>query len=368
MRKSKILALMMILLVTALIVIGVGGSLLWYFLGRPIDCEVSKWSGWSNCSDSCGNGTQARNRTIIHLAQHGGTPCPAEAKLKENTTCLLKECPIECNLSDWSNWSYCSQTCGVGTYARSRYIIHSAQHGGKPCPAEKELKENTSCKLMECQVDCNVSDWSSWSNCSHSCGNGTRERSRYIIQESLHGGTPCPTNEELAENTTCKLKECPVDCNISDWTSWSNCSLRCGNGTQERQKYIFREAQYGGSLCPADDELNESIICNKAECPVDCNVSSWSACDRYCGNGAQERHRNVTRYTQYGGTPCPHNDDLMEIKNCQIKDCPINCTVSNLSEECRSGNSSNSFMPSRIMTIATNALVLLILLYVMGQI
>ena len=64
------------------------------------------------------------------------------------------------------------------------------------------------------QTDCKVSDWSIWSNCSKTCGGGTRNRTRTITQQSTNGGQSCPT---LTETQPCSTQACPVDCQVSDW-------------------------------------------------------------------------------------------------------------------------------------------------------
>lgn len=49
---------------------------------EPVNCVVSQWSEWSVCS----GGTQTRTRTIITPASGGGTPCPV---LEETQPCTL---------------------------------------------------------------------------------------------------------------------------------------------------------------------------------------------------------------------------------------------------------------------------------------
>jgi hypothetical protein len=57
----------------------------------PVDCVVSNWSNWGECSATCGGGTQTRTRTIITPPANGGQQCPA---LSEIQTCNTQACPV----------------------------------------------------------------------------------------------------------------------------------------------------------------------------------------------------------------------------------------------------------------------------------
>lgn len=108
-------------------------------------------------------------------------------------------------------------------------------------------------------VDCVVSDWFEWTNCDKRCGTGSQTRERSIITQPLRGGLACPV---LTEKRACKIKDCPVDCVVSEWSEWSDCNKTCGGGTQNRTKRIITNAQYGGTICPPLTSLTESRDCN----------------------------------------------------------------------------------------------------------
>lgn len=55
-------------------------------------------------------------------------------------------------------------------------------------------------------VDSKYLPWTSWSDCSVSCGPGTRVRNR-ICQPSFGGGEECPNDFE-SENEACMLDKC----------------------------------------------------------------------------------------------------------------------------------------------------------------
>jgi hypothetical protein len=183
-----------------------------------VDCTVSSWSNWGSCSATCGSGSQSRSRTVTRPAANGGYPCPT---LTDQQTCNTAACagPVDCTVSNWSNWGACSVTCGSGSQSRSRSVTRPAANGGYPCPT---LTDQQSCTAPACSddaddtdshdyasasVDCSVSEWSAWGACSASCGSGTQTRRRTITTPPAHGGYPCPSS--LTQQQSCNTAACP---------------------------------------------------------------------------------------------------------------------------------------------------------------
>lgn len=55
-------------------------------------------------------------------------------------------------------------------------------------------------------VDCEVSEWSSWSECNIDCGPGVMKRSRSVQRLNHNGGKHCPP---LVQRRGCLGTDCP---------------------------------------------------------------------------------------------------------------------------------------------------------------
>lgn len=283
----------------------------------PVDCAVSAWSPWTNCTAPCGGGMQTRRRHIVQHADHGGQQCP---DLVQARNCSSQPCTRHCVVTEWSAWGNCSVKCGGGLQFRSRSISAPATGSGSACPP---LRDGRSCNTQPCPQDCRTTPWSAWSPCSAQCSGGMQYRNRTVLQPALFGGQACPL---LNATRACNTRPCPEDCLLSDWSAWGNCSSWCGSGEQTRQRHILRAAREGGAPCGT---LNETKACHVLRpCPVDCamgNWTAWSPCSAGCGPGVQNRTRRVLRRDQHGGRAC---SSAVEARDCLVTQCPVDCEVS----------------------------------------
>jgi hypothetical protein len=224
-----------------------------------------------------------------------------------------------CAVSPWSAWGGCSVTCGGGNQTQSRNVTTNPANGGTVCPA---LNNSRSCNTDGCPVNCEVSPWSAWGGCSVTCGGGNQTQSRNVSTNPANGGTVCPA---LNNSRSCNTNGCPVNCEVSPWSAWGGCSVTCGGGSQTQNRIVTSAPLNGGTVCPA---LSNSRSCNTNGCPVNCVVSQWSVwggCSATCGGGSQTQNRIVTTAPLNGGTVCPA---LSNSRSCNTNGCPVNCVVS----------------------------------------
>ncbi|XP_062856878.1 spondin-1b isoform X2 [Trichomycterus rosablanca] len=251
----------------------------------PSSCVVTEWADWETCSVSCGVGVKKRTR-MMKMPSPDGSPCIAE--LEEIEKCMMPECNVvPCMVSPWSDWGHCSVSCGVGMQVRRRMLKTPAL----PDQCEEELEQVEKCMMPECPVDCMLSEWSEWSECNKSCGKGHMIRTRMVKLEPQFGGLPCP---ETVQRKKCKIRKCTrgprasdrkkakpeaterrrgkpgresaspneesSGCKLGPWSSWTDCTKVCGGGIQERVKTVRKNSK--GKCRP----LKESRVCNVHPC------------------------------------------------------------------------------------------------------
>ncbi|XP_066060428.1 adhesion G protein-coupled receptor B2 isoform X5 [Chamaea fasciata] len=104
-----------------------------------------------------------------------------------------------------------------------------------------------------------------------------------------------------------------------EWSQWSVCSLTCGQGSQVRTRSCVSSPY--GTLCSG--LLRETRTCNNtATCPADSKWgpwNHWSLCSKTCDTGWQRRFR-MCEGTGMQGYPCEGTGE--EVKTCNEKKCP----------------------------------------------
>jgi len=299
---------------------------------QKVNCTWGDWGEWLGCTRSCEGGTQRRSRVIKKEPLHGGKVCEPD-NFDEIRPCNTGSCNAcrDGRWGDWTAWSSCSQSCDSGYTSRKREVTVDANHCGKP--AEGMADEYRKCEnLKPCQaaVDCDVSDWSEWSACSATCF-GIREKVRQFTKFQQGAGNTCnktalkmvaPCNpgekEPVARDCETTLPK-DKDCVFEDWAAWSTCTATCGGGQITRMRHVLSPSRGKGEACQGT--LEQTKACNQVECPgpkcQDCKWSQWGDWGKCTGCERERwRTRTIAKIQNVCGKAC----ETTEAK--QVKDCP----------------------------------------------
>mmetsp|Transcript_37357 Transcript_37357/g.79266 ORF Transcript_37357/g.79266 Transcript_37357/m.79266 type:complete len:754 (-) Transcript_37357:39-2300(-) len=178
-----------------------------------------------------------------------------------------EEEPQDCQVTDWQE-SPCSVSCGGGTRSLTRQVLVPATNGGTCRPLQLQQK----CSNEDCPNDCTLSTWSSWSACSAECDGGFQERRRNITTQPQGDGVPCGN---LVSSRPCNSRACERDCILGDWSDWSTCSMPCHGGTQRRSREVA-EPPLGSGFCPPQNSDVRLVRrpCNLELCAQATNAST----------------------------------------------------------------------------------------------
>ncbi|XP_039206103.1 A disintegrin and metalloproteinase with thrombospondin motifs 9 isoform X2 [Crotalus tigris] len=242
---------------------------------------------WGACSSTCAGGFQRRVVVCQDENGYAADNCDARMKPDELRSCESGPCP------QWAygSWSECTKSCGGGT--RTRLVVCQHSNG--------ERFTDLSCEILDKPPDreqCNVQDcpqeaaWKAgpWSSCSVSCGRGQKYREVYCMSKDgkLLENSLCTQLAKPNVLRKCRGGRCPK------WKAgdWGQCSVSCGKGTQRRNVFCHftaskrtRETECNQSSRPASEQE-----CQMAECSFYYwKTEDWQECSKTCGKGSRYR-------------------------------------------------------------------------------
>ncbi|XP_043933862.1 A disintegrin and metalloproteinase with thrombospondin motifs 9 [Protopterus annectens] len=204
---------------------------------------------------------------------------------------IVERCNMDCEVR-WhiARKSECTAQCGHGYRSLDIYCTKYIKTSGKTEKIDERFcvgihKPNDK---EGCVGDCTIGGWqySSWSECSKSCGGGLRRRLATCINSlGAHlDDNKCSMQEKVIIER-CNEYICP------QWSpsEWSECLVTCGKGHRHRHILChFGEQQVDDRFCSPETKQESLQTCQQPECSA-WQVGPWGQCTVSCGQGYQIR-------------------------------------------------------------------------------
>lgn len=169
-----------------------------------MNCQVTEWTDWTSCSKSCDGGSSKRTRNEMYVSS-------------PNSTGLSL---LELSIAAWGYEKKLNFRCNKGSLG--------ADTGKSPAEAEALCSADDNCEALYdegCHGVLQV--------CKKGATFEDEDGSCIYSKKEIGKGKPCDGN--ISQVETCNEDKCPVDCKVSDWTKWTKCEPFC-NGTQTRSR------------------------------------------------------------------------------------------------------------------------------------
>ncbi|XP_061825570.2 A disintegrin and metalloproteinase with thrombospondin motifs 20 [Nerophis lumbriciformis] len=282
---------------------------------------------WLECNRIC-QGERRRKTACVRKSDHlevseqrcEHLPRPAEVTEPCNTDCEVR----------WhvAGKSDCSAKCGPGSRSldvqcikynlvkRQSDRVEASTCAGIAKPPTRE----------SCHGDCLLKSWqySAWSQCSKTCGRGSRSRESYCMNNLGRRLVDRECGEyQRAVTEVCNDQPCPK------WTvsEWSECLVTCGKGTRHRQVWCTataREEKLSEHLCDPSGKPASVGSCELPDC-ASWQAGVWGACAVTCGHGYQMRAVRCVS-GDYGNTvndrECNAAARPRDSQDCEVPACP----------------------------------------------
>lgn len=291
-----------------------------------------KQLGVTECSATCGKGSRSPIFRCVHRSTQEEVPesyCDASVKPSpEAEPCNIFPCPAFWDIGEWSQ---CSKTCGLGTQHRQvlcRQVYANRSLTVQPyrCQHLERPETASTCQLQIC------SEWhirADWTSCSVPCGVGQRTRDVKCMSNlgDVVADEECNVKLRPSDIENCDMGPCARSWFLTEWSE--RCSAECGAGVRTRS--VVCMASHVSSLplegC-GDNRPAEATPCDNGPCTgkVEWFAGSWSQCSVECGPGTQQREvicvrKNAGSFEVLEPFACSFLERPASRQACHLKPC-----------------------------------------------
>ncbi|XP_038155069.1 A disintegrin and metalloproteinase with thrombospondin motifs 2-like isoform X2 [Cyprinodon tularosa] len=259
-----------------------------------------KWEyGIDNDKETLQSTGPLRHGVLIMMKLHGDEDVILSYKYTMNMdgdSTIYDNMLVEDSAYEWApkKWSYCSKACGGG----KQYLRYGCRRKVDSKMVHKSFCNKSNMKprgdIRNCnQKPCPPPIWvtGEWQNCSKSCGKtGMQVRSVTCVQPSEDNTTRLIHNKHCSDDRpesrrSCNRHPCPTQWRVGPW---SQCSVTCGNGTQQRQ-----------ALCHTRDNTIGLCLDSKPDTIRVCRLEP-------CRKGSSDLNKNGNILIQWLSRPNPN--------------------------------------------------------------
>uniref|UniRef100_H3B3P8 ADAM metallopeptidase with thrombospondin type 1 motif 20 n=1 Tax=Latimeria chalumnae TaxID=7897 RepID=H3B3P8_LATCH len=303
-----------------------------YSFNIPIEDRTDQFAwdpygSWQECSKVCQDeGERRRKATCMRKSDHLVVSDQRCEHLPQPSA-ITEQCNTECELR-WHvmGKSECTSGCGPGyktldircmkySFSKSQSdLVDDRYCSHHPKPPSRE----------PCHGDCHVTSWhyTSWSQCSRSCGRGTRAREAYCMNNLGRRlvDRECSEHQKVLAQS-CNEFPCP------EWVTreWSECLVTCGKGVRHRQVWChLNDERLSEDFCNPSNKPESVGACELQEC-ASWQAGPWGPCAVTCGHGYQMRAVRCVAGS-YGAIlddrECNAATRPRDSQDCEITPCP----------------------------------------------
>ncbi|XP_071748069.1 uncharacterized protein [Lepeophtheirus salmonis] len=261
-----------------------------------ISCKKTEWEDWSKCSRTCGFGSRLRLRQFVNHSASKNSNC-VDKNVEKEVCQNLPICSATRYGGNFDLFESGSQNKIIWDSKRNKdtldisYVNHNINpnfinHEEKqsyeyPPRFDYMVKKLSYDEKSSKEMDCSLTNYGPWSDCSVSCGKGSKTRIRRYKEPSksfectkeLYQINDCISNfcyghqnsvyilKNKINNNKYNSSNKNPSCKISEWSSWSPCSKKCNQG------YKIRTRLYLIPFVPnrsCDVKLMDRLNCNDA--------------------------------------------------------------------------------------------------------